>query len=113
MARVNLGSYLIERFQKLDPPLTRDLAVQRDLRAPMPDGVELLADRYAPASGGDGLPVALLRSPYGRRGLIAGGMARPLAERGFQVIMQSCRGTFGSGGRFEPMRNERADGLAT
>ena len=40
-------------------------------------------------------------------------MARPLAERGFQVIMQSCRGTFGSGGRFEPMRNERADGLAT
>ncbi len=113
MARLNLGSYLIERMQKLGPPLTRDLAVQRDLRVPMPDGVELLADRYTPASGGDGLPLALLRSPYGRRGLIAGGMARPLAERGFQVLMQSCRGTFGSGGRFEPMRNERADGLAT
>jgi putative CocE/NonD family hydrolase len=113
VARVNLGSYLIERFQKLEPPLTRDLAVERDLRVPMPDGVELLADRYAPAAGGDRLPVALLRSPYGRRGLIGGGMARPLAERGFQVIMQSCRGTFGSGGKFEPMRNERADGLAT
>jgi hypothetical protein len=40
-------------------------------------------------------------------------MVRPLAERGFQVILQSARGTFGSGGAFEPMRNERADGLAT
>jgi uncharacterized protein len=113
VARVNLGSYLIERMQKLDRPLTRDLTVERDLRVPMPDGVVLLANRYAPASGGDGLPLALMRSPYGRSGLLAGGMARPLAERGFQVLVQSCRGTFGSGGRFEAMRNERADGLAT
>jgi uncharacterized protein len=29
------------------------------------------------------------------------------------VVIQSVRGTFGSGGVFEPMRNERADGLAT
>ena len=113
MAPFNLGSYLIERMQKLDPPLTRDLTVERDLRVPMPDGAELLANRYAPASGGDGLPLALMRSPYGRAGLLAGGMARPLAERGFQVLVQSCRGTFGSGGQFEAMRNERADGLAT
>jgi len=41
------------------------------------------------------------------------GMVRPLAERGFQVVIQSARGTFGSGGVFEAMRNERADGLAT
>jgi uncharacterized protein len=57
--------------------------------------------------------VALLRSPYGRHGLIGGGMARPLAERGYQVVMQSARGTFGSGGTFEAFRNEREDGLAT
>jgi hypothetical protein len=73
----------------------------------------LLANRVAPKSGGAGLPVALLRSPYGRGTMIAAGMARPLAERGFQVVIQSVRGTFGSGGVFEPMRNERADGLAT
>jgi uncharacterized protein len=58
-----LASHLTERMLKLGPPLTRDLTVTRDLRAPMPDGVELLADRWAPASGGDGLPVALIRSP--------------------------------------------------
>jgi putative CocE/NonD family hydrolase len=75
--------------------------------------VVLLADRYAPRDGGQGLPVALLRSPYGRRGGIAAGMARPLAERGFQVLMQSTRGTFGSGGEFDPFRHEREDGLAT
>jgi len=28
-------------------------------------------------------------------------------------VVQSCRGTFGSGGEFEPFHQERADGLAT
>ena len=110
---MNLGSHLVQRMLGLDPPLTRDLVIERDLRVPMPDGVVLLANRMAPKFGGAGLPVALLRSPYGRGTMIAAGMARPLAERGFQVVIQSVRGTFGSGGVFEPMRNERADGLAT
>ncbi|RAY16006.1 X-Pro dipeptidyl-peptidase [Actinomadura craniellae] len=108
-----MGSLLLQRSLQLPPPATRDLAVQRDLRVPMPDGVELLADRWAPRTGGDGLPVALLRCPYGRRGPIGWGMARPLAERGFQVLFQSTRGGFGSGGDFDPMRQEREDGLAT
>lgn len=110
---MNLASHLVQRVLKLDPPLTRDLIIQRDLRVPMPDGVGLLADRWAPRAGGDGLPLALMRSPYGRGSLFAAGLVRPLAERGFQVLVQSTRGTFGSGGVFEPMRNERADGLAT
>ena len=110
---MNLGSHLVQRMLRLDPPLTRDLAIEQDLPVPMPDGVVLLANRWAPRAGGDGLPVALLRSPYGRGTMIALGMVRPLAERGFQVVIQSVRGTFGSGGVFEPMRNERADVLAT
>jgi predicted acyl esterase len=104
---MNLGSHLVQRLLRLDPPLTRDLAFERDLRVPMPDGVVLLASRWAPKAGGDGLPVALLRSLYGRGTMIAAGMARPLAERGFQVLIQSVRGAFGPGGVFEPMRNER------
>ncbi|MFI9846647.1 CocE/NonD family hydrolase [Nonomuraea sp. NPDC051941] len=40
-------------------------------------------------------------------------MSRLLAERGYQVVFQNCRGTFGSTGEFEPFRNEREDGLAT
>ncbi len=110
---MNLVSHLTQRQLGLDPPLTRDLLIERDLPVPMPDGTVLLADRWAPRTGGDKLPVALMRSPYGRGALITAGMVRPLAERGFQVILQSVRGTFGSGGAFEPMRNEREDGLAT
>ncbi|WP_211370191.1 CocE/NonD family hydrolase [Nonomuraea turkmeniaca] len=106
-------SRLLQRRLKLPPPSTRDLVVQRDLRVPMPDGVELLADRWAPRAGGSGLPTALIRCPYGRRGVLALGMARPLAERGFQVLIQSTRGGFGSGGAFDPLRQEREDGLAT
>jgi putative CocE/NonD family hydrolase len=36
-----------------------------------------------------------------------------MAERGFHVVMASCRGTGGSSGRFDPMRHERSDGLDT
>ena len=51
---MNLGSHLVQRMLRLDPPLTRDLVIERDLRVPMPDGVVLLANRRAPKAGGDG-----------------------------------------------------------
>jgi putative CocE/NonD family hydrolase len=104
---MNLMSHILQRKLELPPPLTRDLVVQKDLRVPMPDGVELLANRWAPKTGGEGLPTALLRSPYGRAGMLGAAMARPLAERGFQVLIQSVRGGFGSGGTLDPMRQER------
>jgi uncharacterized protein len=110
---VDISSHLVQRMLGLPPPATRDLVIERDLPVPMADGVVLLADRWAPRAGGEALPTALLRTPYGRRGPFGVGMARPLAERGFQVLIQSTRGTFGSGGVFDPMRCERDDGLAT
>ena len=110
---MNLTSHLLQRLLRLPPPRTRDLVIERDRRVPMPDGIALLADRWAPRAGGQSLPTALIRSPYGRRGAFGAAMARPLAERGFQVLIQSTRGTFGSGGVFDPMRCERDDGLAT
>ena len=53
-----------------------------------------------------------MRSPYGRDGIHALA-ARLFAERGYQVVVQSCRGTFGSGGTFNAYRDEAGDGLAT
>lgn len=108
-----LSSFLAQRMLKLSPPPTRDVRIERGLRVPMRDGTVLLADRYAPRDGGDGLPTALMRGPYGRGGAIALQMARPLAERGYQVLYQSSRGTAGSGGEFDPLRDERRDGLDT
>ena len=87
-------------------------AVRRKVPVTMPDGVVLLADHYRPAGHDRPLPVVLIRSPYGRAG--AGILfAAPLARRGFQLFMQSTRGTFGSGGQFRPFLTEREDGLAT
>ncbi|MEV0643476.1 CocE/NonD family hydrolase [Streptomyces sp. NPDC050619] len=108
-----LTSLLAQRMLGLPAPMTRDLVIERDLEVPMRDGAVLLADRWSPRSGGDGLPTALLRSPYGRGGPFALQLARPLAERGFQVLMQSSRGTGGSDGEFDPLRRERFDGIDT
>ena len=72
----------------------------------------LLADLYHPAGDGPH-PTVLVRCPYGRRGPIGFLLGRIFAERGTRAMVQSCRGTFGSGGVFVPNRYERADGLAT
>ncbi len=89
------------------------VVVRRDVRVPMADGVVLLGDHYRPARHSGSLPVVLIRSPYGRAGLAGTLFAAPLARRGFQVFIQSTRGTFGSGGQFRPFLHEQADGLAT
>ncbi|MGH7803859.1 MAG: CocE/NonD family hydrolase, partial [Candidatus Binatia bacterium] len=74
--------------------------------------VELLADRWFPASGP--APTLLVRSPYGRRSMFGWLYGRIFSERGFQVVIQSCRGTFGSGGApFEPMIHEARDAADT
>ena len=88
-------------------------AVRPDVPVPMPDGVALLGDHYRPAGPDRPLPAVLIRSPYGRAGLAAIVFAAPLARQGFQVFIQSIRGTFGSGGQFRPFMSEREDGLAT
>jgi putative CocE/NonD family hydrolase len=110
---MTLASRFMGQALKLPPPTTRDVDVERDLRVPMPDGAVLLADRYFPR-GRDRPPLVLVRSPYGRSrtwGLLFG---RLFAERGFQSVIQSCRGTFGSGGVLDPFGpDERDDGLAT
>jgi putative CocE/NonD family hydrolase len=109
---MSLTSRLISRLMKLPPAETHDFVITRDLRVPMPDGVVLLADHYAPRSGPK-RPTLLVRSPYGRSGFFGGIFALPYVERGYQVFIQSCRGTAGSGGDFVYVRNEHSDGLAT
>lgn len=106
-----ISRYAAWKFH-LPPAETYAVTHLRDLPVPMPDGAILFADRYFPTAKPN-CPIVLVRSPYGRAGLIFELMIRPLAERGFQVLVQSCRGTFGSGGEMFPFRDDRADGLAT
>jgi putative CocE/NonD family hydrolase len=109
---MSIGSRLVQWILRLPPAKTRDIHVERDIKIPMRDGVELLADRHYPR-GADKVPTVLVRSCYGRSGYIGFLNGRLFAERGLQVLIQSCRGTFGSGGCLNPFHQEREDGLAT
>ena len=94
------------------PPQRNFVAIERNVQVPMSDGTVLLADHYLPITSQSAATV-LVRCPYGRGGLFSLLQAQLVAERGFHVLLQSCRGTFGSGGRFEPMRREASDGQDT
>ncbi len=104
-------SKVLTRTWSLPRPRNR-VAVERDLQVPMSDGTILLADHYLPVSVAAAATV-LVRCPYGRAGAFGVLDGLLLAERGYHVLLQSCRGTFGSGGAFEPMRNEISDGQDT
>jgi putative CocE/NonD family hydrolase len=94
------------------PPRRNRVTIEAKLGVPMSDGTVLLADHYIPVTGRAAATV-LVRCPYGRGAPFSMLTAQLVAERGYHVLMQSCRGTFGSGGAFEPMRNEITDGQDT
>lgn len=109
---ITILSRLLRHRLKLPPAQTYNVLVERDLPVPMQDGTVLLADHYYSAQTRNA-PTLLVRSPYGRSGIFGYLFARIFAERGFQVLIQSCRGTFGSGGDFNAFRHEQSDGMDT
>jgi putative CocE/NonD family hydrolase len=109
---MTLLNRIIDRAFRLPPPSTRDIEVRKGLRIPAHDGAELLADLYLPRRTPDA-PTLLVRTPYGRSGLLSRLAGRPFAERGYNVVVAACRGTDGSGGTFDPMADDDSDGLAT
>ena len=94
----------------LPPPVCR-VRVAPGIEVPAADGVPLRTDHYIPQLTGP-RPTLLVRSCYGRAfpwAFLFGGL---FAERGCHVVIQSVRGTGGSGGTFQPWRHEREDGQA-
>lgn len=78
---------------------------------PMRDGVRLRGDHLAP--DGETRGTVLIRTPYGRNVPNPVMSGRVLAARGYHVLLQSVRGTFGSEGVFRPMAQEAEDGQDT
>jgi putative CocE/NonD family hydrolase len=105
---MTVASRLYAAMVKAGPPVARDVDVRRDVAVRGPDGAGLLTDVYL-ARPVRPLPVILMRSPYGRG--VLGTIARLFAERGYHAVIQSARGTFGSGGRID-FDAEAADGRA-
>jgi uncharacterized protein len=86
--------------------------MERGIEVPAADGVALITDHYRPVMDSP-CPTLLVRSPYGRGfpwDYVYGAL---FAGQGFHVVLQSCRGTGGSGGEYEPFVPEAADAQAT
>jgi len=84
--------------------------ITKDIQVPMSDGVTLATMLFEPVMAGPH-PTLLMREPYGLSGFAS--IGEIYAERGYNVVLQACRGTDKSGGVFDPLSNERDDGLAT
>jgi putative CocE/NonD family hydrolase len=86
--------------------------VEHDIRVPMRDGVTLAADLYRPDVG-TSVPALLTRTPYGP--VMAQSAYEPerLARAGFAVLVQHCRGRFGSEGDWTYVHCEVEDGYDT
>ena len=89
-----------------------DLVEENDVMVPMRDGVRLRTDVFRPATGGPH-PVLLQRYPYSPRDGIGALFGRLLAAQGYAVVVQSCRGRFGSEGDFYPIVPDVEDGYDT
>jgi putative CocE/NonD family hydrolase len=85
---------------------------ERGLEVPAADGSLLIADHYAPVTDEE-CPVLLVRSAYGRGFPWNSLFGATFAAQGYHVVLQSTRGSGGSGGDFHVWRNEAADGQAT
>jgi len=107
---MSITSKILAGLAKLPTARFSGIRVEKDLPASMPDGITLLADRYY-SQHNERVPIVLMRTPYGRKRFDA--IGRIFAERGYQAVIQSVRGTFGSGGVFNAFRDEEKDGRVT
>ncbi len=103
---------VMRRLTRELPPARYGVAWIPRIEVPGADGVMLLTDHYVPLAD-QARGTILVRTPYGRGFPWDYLYGVAFAEQGYHVLMQSCRGTGGSAGGFEPFRNEAADGQAT
>ena len=82
---------------------------ETDLVIRAADGVELRADLYVPLGRGR-FPAVVERTPYGAHRLE--GLGRTYAARGYLFLAVDVRGRRRSGGHFDPLADEEADGAA-
>jgi putative CocE/NonD family hydrolase len=103
---------MMRRRSRKGSPERYDVTWEPAISVPAADGTVLRTDHYAPVTDRPGDTV-LIRCPYGRGfpwNYLFGAL---FAEQGFHVVLQSTRGTGGSGGEFHTWRNEPEDGQAT
>jgi putative CocE/NonD family hydrolase len=89
-----------------------ELIVENDVMVPMRDGVQLRGDVFRPATDGPH-PVLVQRYPYSPRDGYMAMFGEQIAKQGYGVVVQSCRGRFGSEGDFSPFHADVEDSYDT
>ncbi len=106
---MSIYSRIMAKFLNFPPAETNDIKVEKDLKIPMPDGAVLLANCYYPHRLGK-RPTILICSVYNTRiGATNEAISTATAEQGFNVVVVSSRGAYGSTGEYEPFLSERKD----
>lgn len=99
----------IER--EIEPGSFEVKGVQK-MKIPMRDGILLDASLYVPDQG-ESWPCILIRHPYPHIHSYHEASCMHFVKHGYAVLIQSCRGTGASEGKWEPFVNEREDGIDT
>ena len=91
------------------------IVIEKDLDVIVRDGTRLATDIYRPDDG-KAYPAIVMRLPYNKELptlLFLSGDILRVAQAGYAVVVQDCRGTFKSDGDFDPFFQEGADGADT
>jgi uncharacterized protein len=95
------------------PDRARPGRVLSDVMVEMRDGISLATDVYLPDTEGP-FATVMIRLPYGKTVDYCGvaEIARHWNRKGYAFVGQDCRGTYGSGGVFDPAhpKSEAEDG---
>lgn len=76
----------------------------------MKDGVKLATDVYLPKKEGK-YPTLLIMTPYGKEQMKT--FVRTFVESDYSLVIQDVRGRYDSEGSFDPINQEKTDGLET
>lgn len=109
-----LPSLLLAQTPRVPASVAKyDVAVEKDIRVAMRDGVKLALDLYRPAR--DGIPIPgkyptlLGRTPYNKAGVAT--EARWFAARGYAVVVNDTRGRYASEGHWQMIVDDVNDGF--
>jgi uncharacterized protein len=102
---------LFRRQAKL-PAFTHEFGGSDDVFVPMRDGVKLHAEVFRPA-GVERAPTILIRNPYTPLRTLERFQCRIVTRYGYACVLQDVRGQMESEGEWQPIINERDDGLDT
>jgi putative CocE/NonD family hydrolase len=110
----SVGTRVTGQVPSVDASKARfEVMVEKDLRVPVRDGVNLALDLYLPAQDGRPVPgkhpTLLARTPYNKNGVAA--EALWFAARGYAVAVNDVRGRYASEGEWRFIVDDPNDGF--